>query len=329
MSNGIAIAAVTAILKNILEDGLALNATLSSLGNIAVTTSPPDEISVGADGQPQLNLFLYQISENRNADWIGADRDHPAHQQAKTLGAGHSSLAINLHYILTAYGGKDFQTEMLLGYAMEWMQQFPTMTQGKIQAALNHIATINRSGLLSQTLAASSVTTIAKQLGQIQIAPNLFDTEQMSRLWSLLHSAYRPSIAYKVSMVFIGAQPPVGGGEDSSQLKVQHNYSPQNQPHIERIVAAPSNPGEIVSGSQLIIYGKYLNGEITRLRLNGITTLLEPNIVEENRILFQLPQQIEAGMQEIQVVHQSRYKFQDSTPDIISNERTFLVHSSP
>ena len=47
MSNGLAIAAVTAIFKNLLEDGLVQNAALSSMGNVLVTTLPPDRISVG------------------------------------------------------------------------------------------------------------------------------------------------------------------------------------------------------------------------------------------------------------------------------------------
>jgi Pvc16 N-terminal domain len=321
MSNGLTIAAVTAIFKNILEDGLALNATLSSLGNVSVTTSPPDQISVSVDGQPQLNLFLYQISENRNADWIGRDRDHPAHQQAKTLNATHASLAINLHYILTAYGGKDFQTELLLGYAMELMQQNPTIAQREIQTALNHIATINRAGLLSQAIAASSVTTLAEQLGQIHIAPNLFDTEQMSRLWSLLHSAYRPSIAYTVSMVFVGSQNP--------PLTAKTTLRDLLHPHIERVVAAPSNPGEIIGGSRLIIYGKHLSGSVTQLCLNGNRTLVEPEIVEENRILFQLPQDSDEGLQKIQVIHQQRYKLQNNVSELVSNEGSFIVHPTP
>jgi hypothetical protein len=76
MSNGLAIAAVTAVLKNVLEDGLVQNSALSSMGNVLLTTLPPDKVSIGADGQPQLNLFLYQVMQNRNADWIGRDHNH-------------------------------------------------------------------------------------------------------------------------------------------------------------------------------------------------------------------------------------------------------------
>lgn len=311
MSNGLAIAAITAILKNILEDGLALNSALSSLGNILVTTSPPDQISIGAEGQPQLNLFLYQVSQNRNADGMGHNH------QAQPSGVDNPPLAINLHYILTAYASQDFQTELLLGYAMEFMQQKPVLSNAAIQASLNHIAIINRTGLLSQAIASTSVATLAEQLGQVQITPNLFDTEQMSRLWSLLHGSYRPSIAYEVSMVFIGSK--------TSSLDSETSQGSPDQPRIERIVPSSSPNGAIIAGSSLILYGTNLCGDVTRLRLNGEDNLLEPQIVEHNRILFNLPKSTHAGHQRLQIIHQPKFKFLNSRP-VISNEQTFVLH---
>jgi hypothetical protein len=313
MSNGLAIAAITAILKNILEDGLALNSVLSSLGNILVTTSPPDQISISAEGQPQLNLFLYQVSQNRNADGMG--RNHPG----QTLGENNPPLAINLHYILTAYASQDFQTELLLGYAMEFMQEKPVLSNDTIRASLNHIATIHRTGLLSQAIASTSVTTLAEQLGQVQITPTLFDTEQMSRLWSLLHGSYRPSIAYEVSTVFIGPQTPAS---ESNPCLVEID-----QPYINRIVPAPSTIGEIIAGSHLIVYGKNLSGDVNWLCLNEEKPWVEPQIVEDNRILFQLPESISVGVQHLQVIHQQMYQSQTHS-DVVSNGINFVVYPS-
>lgn len=318
MSNGLAIAAITAVFKNLLEDGLVQNAALSSMGNVLVTTLPPDQISIGVDGQPQLNLFLYQVSENRNADLGGRDakggklRNQPAHEDAIL------PLAINLHYVLTAYGNKDFQTEILLGYVMQLMHQTPVLSNATIRAMLNHVATINRSGLLAQAIESTSVEALTEQLDQVRITPNLFDTEQMSRLWSLLQGSYRPSIAYEVSMMFIGSK--------KSSLAPGSSKGALNQPQIEKIVASPTN-GEIVAGSSLIIYGKNLSADITLLRLNGGENLLEPQIVEDNRILFKLPQNLHAGVQKVQVVHQQLYKYQNYKDlEVVSNEQTFVLH---
>ncbi|MEH2364199.1 DUF4255 domain-containing protein [Nostoc sp.] len=324
MSNGLAIAAITAVFKNLLEDGLVQNAALSSMGNVLVTTLPPDQISIGVDGQPQLNLFLYQVSENRNADLGKSDakggklRYQPDHHQASTEEGAILPLAINLHYVLTAYGNKDFQTEILLGYVMQLMHQTPVLSNATIRAMLNHVATINRSGLLAQAIESTSVEALTEQLDQVRIAPNLFDTEQMSRLWSLLQGSYRPSIAYEVSMMFIGSK--------KSSLAPGFSKGALNQPQIEKIVASPTN-SEIIAGSSLIICGKNLSADITLLRLNGGENLLEPQIVEDNRILFKLPHNLDAGVQKIQVVHQQLYKYQkDSELEVVSNEQTFVLH---
>lgn len=315
MSNGLAIAAITAVLKNLLEDGLVQNSALSSMGNVLLTSLPPDRVSVGVDGQPQLNLFLYQVTQNRNADWIGCDRSN--HLRSNPINDGNAPLAINLHYLLTVYGTKDFQTELLLGYAMELMHQNPVLSNDKIEAALKHTASINRAGIFSQALESISLSVLTKQLGQVQIIPNMLDTEKMSRLWSLLHSSYRPSVTYEVSMVFIGDQ--------KSSLRANLSSEVLDRPYIEKVVASPLTGGSIVAGSSLIVYGSYLTGEITRLRLNRGKLLLEPAIVEEHRLLFTLPQNLYAGIQQVQVIHQPLYKFQTSQ-EIASNEQTFVLH---
>jgi hypothetical protein len=331
MSSGLAIASITAILKNLLEDGLVQSVALSSMGNVLVTTLPPDQISVGVDGQPQLNLFMYQVSQNRNADWQGCDRNHPNHHQASTLDDTNPPLAINLHYLLTAYGAKDYQTELLLGYAMELMHQTPVVSGDTIKVMLKHIASINRTGFLAQALESTSVTDLVEQLGQVQITPDLFGAEQMSRLWSLLQSAYRPSVAYEVSMVFIDAQKPIAPSStmteeydaQDSVNKIASSPELAHQPHIEKVVASPSTD-ELSTARDLILYGRNLLGEVTQLCLNGEQNLLEPKIVEHNRILFCLPQHLQNGVQTIQVVHHHKFI---NKPAIVSNKQTFTLHS--
>ena len=317
MSNGLAIAAITAVFKNLLEDGLVQNAALSSMGNILVTTLPPDQISVGADGQPQLNLFLYQVSPNRNADLNKSDR--ACHQTSLEEDAS-APLVINLHYVLTAYGNKDFQTEILLGYAMHLVHQTPIIDNDRIRSALNHVATINRFGFLAQAIESTSVEALTEQLDRVRIVPNLLDAEQMSKLWSLFQGSYRPSITYEVSILFSESQ--------KSLVRSDLNSQVLDRPHIRKITPSPSTDGEIVAGSSLIVHGKNLIGDVTRLRLNGKENLLEPQIAEDNRILFKLPQNLQAGVQKVQVVHQKLYECKSDEEEIVSNEQTFVLQQS-
>ena len=71
MSSGLAIAAVTAVLKDLLNNGLIDHDLTPSVGDVTVTALPPDRVSTAADEKSQLNLFLYQVTPNpdlRNAD---------------------------------------------------------------------------------------------------------------------------------------------------------------------------------------------------------------------------------------------------------------------
>ena len=113
-------------------------------------------------------------------------------------------------------------------------------------------------------------------------------------------------------------------GDRKSSLGTTPSPEVLERPYIEKVVASPLTGGSIVAGSSLIIYGKNLEGQITRLRLNGENPLLEPEIVEEHRLLFRLPRNLQAGVQQIQVVHQPLYKFHNSQ-ELASNERTFVL----
>lgn len=201
MNSQLILTAVTAVLKGLLENGLVENAAMSSLGDVKVTLQPPDRISVGTDDQTQLNLFLYQMTQNRNADWIAQKRRGDSYQSVENPGSRNSPLGLNLHYLLTAYGSKDFQTELLLGYAMQVLRD-TQITSDTIHTSLQHIAN-NTDGFLAQVLATTSITDLCEQIGKIEIYPKFFNTEEMSKLWSFLHGSYRPSIAYEVSTVLI------------------------------------------------------------------------------------------------------------------------------
>ena len=53
---------MTALLKNLLENGLVTHNVTTNLGaDVTISALPPDRITVGGDEKPQLNLFLYQV----------------------------------------------------------------------------------------------------------------------------------------------------------------------------------------------------------------------------------------------------------------------------
>src|SRR5215469_15449231 len=108
MSSPLAIAAVTATLKDLLNDGL-LNHDLSSIGSFSVTATPPDRVTTGPMEPNQLNLFLYQVTANLG--WRNSDLPSRSSNGARLT---NPPLALDLHYMLTAYGSQDLNAEILL-----------------------------------------------------------------------------------------------------------------------------------------------------------------------------------------------------------------------
>jgi Pvc16 N-terminal domain len=197
MSSALAVASVTAILKSLLENGLVDHGISASVGSdVIVSALPPDRVDVGADERAQLNLFLHQITPNTNLRAPGRLVLDADERQAAA-----PRLALDLHYLLTAYGAQDFQIEILLGYAIQRMHQAPTLKRDAMRASLKALSTSDHGNVLLPALAALASSNLAEQVEQIAITPQFLNSDEMSKIWSALQARYRPSIAYKVSMV--------------------------------------------------------------------------------------------------------------------------------
>ena len=99
MSNALAIAAVTATLRQILQQGIASDPNDPDLSDAKVTILPLDKARGTNTANNQLNLFLYQIQ--RNGAWVNSDI------QVKSGETGFPPLPLNLWYLLTAFGRND------------------------------------------------------------------------------------------------------------------------------------------------------------------------------------------------------------------------------
>ena len=133
MGNALAIAAVTAVLKDLLNNGLIdHNVTGAVGGNVTVSALPPDRVfAPGTQEGNQLNLFLYQVAPNIGWRNVGLpSRDERGERLS------NPPLALDLHYLLTAYGAEDLHAELLLGYAMQLLHETPVLTRKSIRTAL-------------------------------------------------------------------------------------------------------------------------------------------------------------------------------------------------
>lgn len=320
MSNVLSIAAVTAVLKVLLENGLVSDPIAASVGDVIVTALPPDRISVEADERAQLNLFLYQVTQNRNVDWVSQEFRSRHSRLNGNLPSSTPPLALDLHYLLTAYGAKDFQTELLLGYAMHLLHKTSCITTEIIENTLINASTTNTSSAFSQAVAGVSVSDLAQGIGQIKLTPEFFNMEETSKLWSALQTHYRPSATYLASMVLI---------ESSKSENLEGFYMmPLSQPNIEQVIPLEKTEHQqmIVAGTTLMIRGKRLRGDITRIRLGNTEKLLVPQDIKETQISLLVPADLYPSVQSIQVIHLPMGYTGQTDGIVESNVAAFVLH---
>lgn len=203
MSSPLAIAGVTAVLRDLLNNTLVDQDVSGSMGgNVTVSALPPDRVvPPGGDEPDQLNVFLHQVSRNPGWSNVGLPS-----RDARGDRIANPPLALDLHYLLTAYGADSLHAEILLGYGMQVLHENPVLTRGAIRHALS-AGTVNGS-LLPPALSGAQAADLADQVELIKITPVTLSNDEMARLWSALGGHYRPTAAYLASVVLIEAAEP-------------------------------------------------------------------------------------------------------------------------
>lgn len=202
MSSPLAIGAVSAVLRNLLDNGL-IEAGAAIGSTVTVSAVAPDTIDLtNAEEPPRLNLFLHQITPN--AGWRNAALPSRSSTSGERL--TNAPLALDLHYVLTAYSRADFQAEILLGYAMHLLHERPVLDRDAIRRALNP-SPLDVS-MLPPAFQALAASDLADQVELIKVTPAAMNGDEMSKLWSAIQTHYRPSAAYHVSVVLIEGRKP-------------------------------------------------------------------------------------------------------------------------
>lgn len=265
MSNALALAAVSAVLRDLLDSGMIEHEVTDTVGQgVTVSVAAPDTIELtGTGATPRLNIFLYQVTPN--AAWRNAGL--PA-RDARGGRAGEVPLALDLHYIVTAYGTSDLQAEVLLGYAMQLLHETPVLARAAIRTALAPVAPVSGS-LLPTVYQALRAADLAEQVEQLRITPVTMSTEEMSRLWSALQAHYRPSASYQVSVVLIESR----RAARSVQPVLTRNITAvpgmvPPLPFIDRVLPADGQPAAR-QGDRVDLAGAYLDGSAREVEISS------------------------------------------------------------
>ncbi|MGP0053783.1 MAG: DUF4255 domain-containing protein [Solirubrobacteraceae bacterium] len=282
----LAVGGVSAVLRAMLSSALTQGGPSTILGSTAgITATSPDLITTGAEEQAQLNLFMYYVSLNpalRNIDLPSTNG------QGTRL--GNPPLALNLHYLISAYGAAQFDPEILLVWAMKVFHDTPVVPKGTIADALAALTgDPGPAGLLADS-------TLAEQIEHLRITPETLTTEEIYRLWTAFQTAYRPSTALQVSVVviqdtesFTSNQPP----------KWRHvSVQPLQTPVISSV-----SPSMAAAGQQLTITGNNFLGDAPADTLVSFdsASAIAADLVLGNTIKVTLPGDLQAGTRTLRV----------------------------
>jgi hypothetical protein len=287
MSSALAIAGVSAVLQFYLAN---LYTGLSALfgGTVTVSSKAPDIVQESfTSGGPenQVNLFLHQVTHNvgwRNQDLpsVGADG---------MTRLSNPALALDLHYLLTAYGTQDWQAEALLGFALLMLHENPVLTRNDISNAIAKLPVNDPTNPLSTPL---GTVGLADQIEMLKITPSTLGREEMAWLWTALKADYRPTFPFQVSVVLIEPENPAIAPLPVlvRQITVEPDLSPF--PNLTDVIPPGGQPAAAL-GDIVTVTGSHLlnaTGVVLNNSLRGIQqTLLLLAPATSTSLQFQPP----------------------------------------
>ena len=305
MSNALAIASVTAVLKDLLNNGLIDHDVGASVGEVIVSTLPPDRIdALDSQKKSRLNLFMYQVTPNAGWRNFGLPSRNSDGNRVS-----NPPLALDLHYLLSAYGAEELHAEILLGYGMQLFHETPVLTRDAIRRSLTPPSPVVAGGDLPPAMAALFTSELAEQVEQIKISPATLSTEEISRMWSAFQAKYRPTAVYVASVVLIQSKATTRSALPVRARKVK--VVTFKQPIIQQVKsrATPVDPIElgvpILAGHQLVLDGVDLRGEDTQVLIGGNLVPANQTVINDDQVIASIPAAVAAGINGAQIVQRT------------------------
>jgi hypothetical protein len=292
MSNYLAVAAVTSTLNQWLFEKAA-----GVIGGAKTTIGRPKE------GTPTgINIYLYQVTYNTDR----RNEDLPIRRSDDTTLVQRPKAALDLYYLLTFYGSEtELEPQILLGSTISVLHTQPVITRDMLRREIDRRFAASSSDILARYDTSGQIQSIA-------FTPLSYNTEDFSKLWSMLFQiTYTLSIAYKASPVFVEADM-----TPRRALPVLRRYIdvlPFNRPVIEKVSLPDRDDDYIVYNSCIIISGRNLKGEPTKVSIGEVEVTLDPtdtvNTVTGTQVSLSLNsalftgKAVRAGIQGVSVLH--------------------------
>lgn len=307
MSSALALSAVTALLQTCLTHLY----TSSVLGTVDVSAVAPDivqsELGTSSDAAMRVNLFLHQVTPN--AAWRNMELPSLAADGSTRL--KNPPLALDLHYLLTAYAGKDTEAEALLGYALLMLHENPILPRFVISSILGSLP----AGTYNDAIKAAGLDS---QIEMIKITPSTLGREEMAWLWTALKADYRPTFPFQASVVLMRNENP----SEFSLPVLTRNIVVQAGPPAQLYAVQPPNDQAAARvGDTITITGASLSGankiSIVIPKVNVTYQFVPPTgDVKDTYVAFTVPEDpanLAAGICQISLL------FEDSLNNILAH----------
>jgi hypothetical protein len=283
MSNALAIATVTAVLRRTL-----LEAVQADIPAADVTMVRPAAPTTGGMPSVGVNIFLYEVAPN--PAWRNADL--PTRTSGGNL-VRRPQTALDLHYVFSFFGDDgDLEPQRLLGIVARTLHARPLITQAMIDATI-----------ADATLPFLAASDLADQLELVRLCPLGLSLEDISKLWSMFfQTPYALSIAYRAGAVLIETD------DDTRDALPVRDYVVRavtiRRPTIVRVVSRDGIDRPIVAGGAVAILGDLLRTDDitqTTVELGGQAAVIQQP--GQHRIEALLPAGLGAGLQPARVHH--------------------------
>jgi hypothetical protein len=328
MSNALAISGVTAVLQYYLWN-LYVSVAAQFPSHVKVSCLAPDqvqsELNSAGKAENQVNLFLHQVTHN--AAWRNVEL--PSMSADGTRRLQSPPLALNLHYLLTAYGSESWQAEALLGYALMMLHESPVLTRNDITNALTALdPPLPKTPPFPNNPLSTFLGSIglADQIEMIKITPETLGREEMAWLWTALKADYRPTFPFQVSVVLL--QPALATSFALPVLQRVLGAQPMQPAQILQ-VEPPGNQTAAQPSDTVTVTGEFLSGasqvSLTNARY-GVQLTLPVATVTATAITFALPADTTtypAGVYVLEV------QFLDSTGNVVQSTNTLPMAVAP
>lgn len=288
MTNYLAVATVTAALKNIIQTGIR-----DDLPGTVVTAVTPESLN-NAQKERKINIYLYQVSPSKE---LRQESSIPNRRNGRTK---EKSVRLNLYYLITFYGNElELEPQQLLGSTIRSLLDRPLLEREAIEE------TIIRSDFLANS-------TLTHQMQKVSFALSTMTPEELTRIWStLFRTPYSLSIPYMGKAVLIEGEK---AGKVALPVRRIFANASTSRPLIEAIESSTGKNKPITLDSNLVIYGEQLSSPNTRVRLGNveITPKNAEKAVTRTKVELELSDpylynneigKLRAGVQSIQVVH--------------------------